>query len=324
METTALLGGRTEVARLGLAGWWLGGGAGRFEEDQAVDAVQSAREAGVAFFQSSHSHDGSASERLLGRLLAVDLRARRESLVLAVRAGVGLQAGTPVRDASPRAIRGSIERSLRNLGVDHVDLAFLSWRDPATPLAATAEVTAQLVAEGKVLHVGVCEYPLADVRQLASLAPLAAVQLSYNLLRGGQAPAELLAHCAEQGLATIAYAPLAHGLLSGTFDAHTQLPVGDWRRALPLFGEELHERLQAVAALERFAAARDWTLVELAFAYVLGAPGIDLALMAPRYSWHVRDVLSAAALRLTGEERTTVERLAGTASLAGWTRSDWV
>src|SRR5262249_17237462 len=128
------------VAPISLGTWQLGGEWGSVDEREAERTVRGAWELGVSLFDTAQGYGFRASERLLGRALADELRGRREEVVLATKGGLRLDADDAiVRDSSPAWVRQGVEESLRALGVDHIDLYQLHWPDPRTPVERTAE-----------------------------------------------------------------------------------------------------------------------------------------------------------------------------------------
>ena len=156
------------VSRIAFGAWQLGGEWGRFDEDAAVMAIRRARELGVNFFDTAQAYGFGASERLLGKALREEVTAHRDQLVIATKGGLRPTDTGLVRDASPRWLRAGVDASLTALGIDHIDLYQVHWPDPEVPAAETAGALGELVAEGKIGHVGVSNY---DPAQMAAWPP---------------------------------------------------------------------------------------------------------------------------------------------------------
>src|SRR3954452_19622906 len=127
-----------EVSPICFGTWQLGGDWGTFDERDAVSAIRHALELGVNLFDTAQAYGFGASERLLGRALAPELRSRRDEVVIATKGGLRRSSDGVVRDASPTWLRAGVEQSLRALDVDHIDIYQLHWPDPAVPVAETA------------------------------------------------------------------------------------------------------------------------------------------------------------------------------------------
>ena len=153
--------GRTdlEVSPIAFGTWQLGGDWGEFDELEAITAIRHARELGVNLFDTAQAYGFGVSERLLGRALRDELDSHREDLVLATKGGLRIDAREGlVRDSSPAWLRSGVEESLKNLGVDYIDIYQVHWPDPSTPFAESARALGALVDEGKIRHVGVSNF----------------------------------------------------------------------------------------------------------------------------------------------------------------------
>ena len=279
--------------------WQLGGDWGDFDERVATAAIRHALELGINFFDTAQAYGFGASERLLGAALAPELRSRRDEIVIATKGGLRPDGDDGVaRDASPGWLREGVERSLQALGVDHIDLYQLHWPDPAVPVAQTAGALQELVAEGKIRHVGVSNFDASQMAAFARTLPVETLQPPYHLFRR-DIEGEVLPYCAEHDLGVLVYGPLAHGLLTGAIDERTAFEPSDWRAASPLFqGDTLRRNLEAVRRLERLARELDTTVSALAIAWTLANRAVDVAIVGARRAAHIEDSVGAADLPL--------------------------
>src|SRR3954462_2461154 len=158
MKTTTMGRSGLEVSRIAFGTWQLGGDWGQFDENAAVAAIRRARELGVNFFDTAQAYGFGASERLLGKALRDELTRNRDQLVIATKGGLRMTDTGLVRDASPEWLRQGVDASLTALGVDHIDLYQVHWPDAKVPVAETAGALRDLVAEGKIGHVGVSNH----------------------------------------------------------------------------------------------------------------------------------------------------------------------
>ena len=131
-------------------------------------------------------------------------------------------------DARPATIRRSCERSLRNLGMEHVDVFLHHWPDPDTPIADTMGAAKELVDEGKVRFVGVSNYTPEQMVEAAAVLPMVANQVGFHMFDRRHAERRFPA-CEEHGVGVMAYGSLAHGVLAGQLTADTKLDEEDWR-----------------------------------------------------------------------------------------------
>jgi aryl-alcohol dehydrogenase-like predicted oxidoreductase len=223
-----------------------------------------------------------------------------------------------VRDSSPAWLRSGVEESLRALGVEHIDLYQIHWPDPGVSFAETAGALQQLVDEGKIRHVGVSNYSVAQMADFARTRPVETLQPPYHLFRR-EIEADIAPYALEHDIGVLVYGPLAHGLLTGTMDEHTTFAAGDWRSRSPLFqGETFRRNLQIVGELERWSAERDHSVSQLAIAWTLANPAVDVAIVGARHPTHIEDSVRAADVELTVEDRAEIDQImAGAVTAAG-------
>ncbi|MGW8375922.1 aldo/keto reductase [Streptomyces sp. ODS28] len=306
MKTTTLGATDLKVSRIAYGTWQLGGEWGSFDEDAAVAAIRHARELGVTFFDTAQAYGFGASEELLGKALRPELDHDRDSVVLATKGGVRPDGGG--RDASPAFLRDGVEKSLRALGVDTIDLYQVHWPDPKVPQAETAGALQEMVDEGKIRYVGVSNYDVEQMREFAAVRPVDTLQPPYHLFRRG-IENEVLPYTREHRIGVLAYSPLASGLLTGRFDENTTFEDSDWRsKATAFTGEALRRNLSVVRRLEEFAAARGYGVSQLAIAWVLAR--VEVAIVGARSAANIEASARAADIALTEDEVTELDRLA--------------
>jgi aryl-alcohol dehydrogenase-like predicted oxidoreductase len=278
----------------------LGGDWGSFDERYAAAAIWRALDLGVNVFDTAQAYGFGASEWLLGRALAPELRgARRDELVIATKGGLRPEGpGRVVRDASPAWLRAGIELSLRALRIDHLDLYQLHWPDPAIPVAESAGALQELVDEGKVRHVGVSNFDAPQLAAFARTRPVETLQPPYHLFRRSIEP-DVLPYCTEHDIGVLVYGPLAHGLLTGAIGEETTFDATDWRAASPLFqGDALRRNVDVVRRLRELAGELDTSVSALAIAWTLAHPAVDVAIVGARHADHVEDSVRATQLQL--------------------------
>jgi aryl-alcohol dehydrogenase-like predicted oxidoreductase len=181
-----------------------------------------------------------------------------------------------VLDSSPANIRTAVEGSLKRLGTDRIDLYYQHRVDPNTPIEDTVGALAELVAEGKVLHVGLSEAGPETIRRAHAVHPIAALQTEYSLWTRDP-EAELLPLLRELGIGFVPYSPLGHGFLTGTIRSPEELDDDDWRKTNPRFTEGNFEKnLRIVDEVEAVASELDASPAQVALAWLL-AQGDDIA-----------------------------------------------
>lgn len=297
------------VSRICFGTWQAGGDWGSVDENEIVSSIRTAREVGINFFDTAQAYGFGASERLLGKALADDIRSRRDEIVIATKGGLRMDGKRLVRDASPAWLRAGVVSSLKALGTDYIDLYQVHWPDPATPIHETATVLDELVREGKIHFVGVSNFDVAQVREFGKTRKLDALQPPYDLFRR-EVEREILPYCKAHDIGVLIYGPLAHGLLSGTMNEHTTFAPNDWRSKSSVFqGEQFAKNLDVVSALKTFAAKRGISVAQLAIAWTLANPAVDVAIVGVRNPKHVGELTSASRIALTPEDLREIDTI---------------
>jgi len=307
MQYTQLGERGPRVSRIAFGNWSAGGDWGSVDRRAAVAATREALDLGVTLFDTAHAYGFGAAEEVLGEALRPEIRTARESLVIATKGGLRKDGGLTVRDSSPAALRSDLESSLRALGTDYVDIYQVHWPDPATPIATTAETLDEFVRQGLVRFVGVSNYDPREMSEFQRVRPIDTLQPPYHLFRR-EIEESILPFAREHGIGVLVYGPLAHGLLSGRMTEDTTFAPDDWRSNSDLFvGETFQRNLAVVRDLARFAAGRNATVAQLAIAWTLANPSVDVAIVGARSPEQIRQTLPAADLRLSTEDIAQIE-----------------
>ncbi|MDQ4069356.1 MAG: aldo/keto reductase [Actinomycetota bacterium] len=307
------LGPALEVSALGLGLMGMSGVYGEADDAESVATIRAALDEGVTFFDTAEAYGGGHSEELLGRAL-VD---RRSEVVVSTKFGLTWRNGVLGEDGSPENVRRSIEGSLRRLGTDRVDLYFQHRVDLDTPIEETVGAMAELVAEGKVGHIGLCEVSAATLRRAHAVHPVAAVQSEYSLWHRDPED-EVLPACSQLGVGFVAYSPLGRGFLTGRIRRFDDLPPGDFRRVSPRFqGENFQRNLDLVDHVTALAREKGVEPAQLALAWLLAQGPHVVAVFGTRNQANLRSNLDAVEVTLTPEELARIDEIAPKGAAAG-------
>jgi aryl-alcohol dehydrogenase-like predicted oxidoreductase len=301
--------GGLEVSRIGLgtmamSGYYLDPNS---SDAESIRTIQRALELGVTHIDTAEVYGPYANEELVGRALT----GRRDGVVLATKFGfVSHSGGGPgTLDSSPANIRTAIEGSLKRLGTDRIDLYYQHRVDPNTPIEDTVGTLADLVAEGKVMHIGLSEAGPATIRRAHAVHPIAALQTEYSLWTRDP-EAALLPLLRELGIGFVPYSPLGHGFLTGTIRSPEDLADDDWRKNNPRFTEgNLERNLRIVDEVESVASEVDATPAQVALAWLL-AQGDDIApIPGTKRVSRVEENTAADGIELSAEQIARLNEL---------------
>jgi aryl-alcohol dehydrogenase-like predicted oxidoreductase len=282
---------------------------GGSDAKEAVRAIQAAVDAGVTLIDTAPAYGLGLSEELVGEAIA----GRRDKVVLATKCGLVwhtdggryffTQSGKAVhRYLGGESIRSELEQSLKRLRTDHVDLYQTHWQDPTTPIEETMATLVDLKRQGKIRAIGVSNAKVDDIRRYQRVGPVDADQEKYSLLDREMEEA-LLPYCREQGMAVLAYSPLANGLLTGKIGPEREFTGDDLRRERPRFSVENRARIQGVLeGVRPIAEAHGLTLGQLAIAWTVAQPGLTHALVGARNARQAVENAGAAEAALSGAE----------------------
>ncbi len=295
-----------DVSVLGLGCMGMSEFYGPRDDAQSLAVLHEAVARGIDFLDTADMYGPNHNEEMIGGFLAKS----GARVKLATKCGIVRRPGEYARsiDNSPAYIRAACEGSLRRLGVERIDLYYLHRVNPAQPIEDSMAALAQLVAEGKIDRVGLCEVSAATLRRAHAVHPVTAVQSEYSLWSRG-VEAGILPACRDLGVGLVAYSPLGRGFLTGRFQQATDFAAGDVRSALPRFQDAaLAANRRIVSVVQDMARARGCTPAQLALAWLL-AQGEDIVpIPGTRRLTFLSENLGAAELRLTGAELAQLDQ----------------
>jgi aryl-alcohol dehydrogenase-like predicted oxidoreductase len=297
---------------------------GGFDGYDPTETINRALDLGVTMLDTADVYGPRTSEEVVGRAI----RGRRDEVALATKFGIRragpVQPGERQVDGRPEYVHKSIEGSLRRLDVDHVDLYYLHRPDPDVPIEETVGAMSELVAAGKVGHLGLSEASADTVRRAVAVHPIAALQSEYSLF-SRDIEGEIIDTCREHGVGLVPYSPLGRGMLTGTISSTDDLAEGDFRRRHPRFTAGAFGANRAlVDVVQGIADAHGASPGQIALAWVL-AQGDDLVpIPGTKRVPYLEENAAAAAIELSDDDLRRLDDLSGRivgerSALRNWT-----
>jgi L-glyceraldehyde 3-phosphate reductase len=315
-----------QLPRISLGLWQNFGGTTPYQN--ARDMVLKSFDAGITHFDLANNYGppyGSAEENF-GRILAADLAAYRDELIISTKAGYDMWPGPYGEWGSRKYLLASLDQSLKRMGLRYVDIFYSHRYDPHTPLEETMMALDTAVRSGRALYVGISSYGPQKTREAAAIlrelkTPCVIHQPSYSMLNRWVENG-LLDVLQQEGIGCIAFSPLAQGLLTtkylqGVPDTSRASRDGSFRKAM------LSERnLDKVRGLNQIAGKRGQTLAQMALAWVLRKPAITTALIGASSWAQIKECLGALQnLKFSGEELQQIDQHAVDGELNIWAAS---
>jgi len=287
------------------------------DRQDLIGLIRAAVERGVTLFDTAEVYGGGHNEELVGEAL----EPLREQVVIATkfgfRHGAEGHADGSATDSRPETIRKAVEGSLRRLRTDHIDLLYQHRVDPNVPIEDVAGTVRDLIAEGKVGHLGLSEAGARTIRRAHAVQPVAALQSEYSLWTR-TVEAEILPTLEELGIGLVPFSPLGKGFLTGAVTRDTAFTPGDIRTTIPRFeAEALEANLALVDALRAIAERLRATPARLALAWLLAQRPWIVPIPGTRRLERLEENLGAASLALTPDVLAEIQAVADRIPIQG-------
>ena len=272
MKTRTLGRHGLQVSAIGLGMGSTTTNFGEADGQVQVATMRRALDLGVNFLDSSDAYQKGRHEQLI----AEAIRGRREGVVVVSKFGnFDLPGGKKGYNGRPDYVPQACDKSLKQLGVDTIDLYYLHRIDPDVPFEETWGAMARLVEQGKVRFLGLCEAGSDTLRRASAVHPVTALQTEYSLWER-HVEREILPACRELGIGFVPYSPLGRGLLTGRVRSLDDIAPNDRRRIHPRFhAGNIEKNLELLAPLQRIADRLGATTAQVALAWLL-AQGEDI------------------------------------------------
>ncbi|MGY1833727.1 aldo/keto reductase [Blastococcus sp. SYSU DS0510] len=287
---------------------------GAADREESIATVHRALDLGVTFLDTSDVYGSGHNEELVGEAIA----GRRDEVQLATKFSLSRTPDGGVRiDGRPENVRACAEASLRRLGVEVIDLYYQHRVDPRVPIEDTVGAMAELVAEGKVRHLGLSEASAASIRRAVAVHPIAALQSEWSLWTR-DLEEEVLGVAREHGIGIVPFSPLGRGFLTGAIRSPEDFGADDWRRGHPRFtGEAFAANLRLVDAVRELAAEKGVTAGQLALAWVLAQGDDVVPIPGTKRRSYLEENVAAAAVELSAEDLARLDAIAPPGAAVG-------
>ena len=316
MNTRELGKTGVQVSAIGLGCMGFSSVYGKSDDTESIQTIHRASDLGCTFLDTADVYGLGHNEELVGKAI----KHKREQVFLATKFAMGGLSNVPgpiTVNGSPEYVKSAIDKSLKRLGIDHVDLYYQHRVDPNVPIEETVGAMAELVKAGKVRFLGLSEASAETIRRAVKVHPIAALESEYSLW-SLDIEEEIMPTCRELGVGIVPYSPLGRGFLSGEITSPEDFEANDWRRVAPRFqGENFYKNLELVKKIQAIAQEKGCTAGQLALAWLLHQGNDMIPIPGTRRVKYLEENCKSIDVKLSESELNSIREIMPVSEIAG-------
>lgn len=300
-----------EITPIGLGAWAMGGGQWEFawgpqDDQESIATIKRALNLGINWIDTAAVYGLGHSEQVVGEAIK-----GREKPYIFTKCSLVWDEKRQVHNVlKADSIKREAEASLKRLGIEAIDLYQIHWPNPDEDIEEGWSAMADLKKEGKVLHIGVSNFNVEQLRRAEKIAPVETLQPPYSLIHS-DADKEILPYCQQHDIGVIVYSPMASGLLTGqmTKERVANMPEDDWRKRDEEYQEpRLSRNIELANLLTEIGYEHNAPAGVIAIAWTLNNPAVTAAIVGSRHPSQIEDLVMAAELRLNESELEQIDK----------------
>jgi len=314
---------KLEVSAIGLGCMGFSQGYPPFLPDnEAIEVIRKAVDLGVTFFDTAEVYGPYTNEILVGKAL----KPLRDKVKIATKFGFVIGENDDYKDgkrttnlsSKPEHIKRVVEKSLKRLQTDYIDLYYQHRVDPDTPIEVVAETMAELIKEGKILHWGLSEAGANTIRRANAVCPLTAVQSEYSMWFREHEKDGVIDTLEELGIGFVPFSPLGKAALTGRFNKDTKFESTDFRSTIPRFtGENWDKNVKLIEYVNDLAKSKNATPAQIALAWLLHQKPFIVPIPGTKKVSRIEENMDAQNLTFTNEELKDIRQHLDSIELVG-------